>query len=55
LRIPAAPLAREQLLHGSLLDVALLGDEPIQRGDEGVHIDEGGGDGVLFFNAWWQC
>jgi len=43
-------LAREQFLHGSLLDVALLGDESVQRGDESIHIAQGGSDSTLFIS-----
>ena len=43
-----AGLAGEELLHGGLLEVALLGDEPVERGDERVDIRERGDDGALF-------
>ena len=33
-----AGLAGEELLHGGLFEVALLGDEPVQRGEQGVHV-----------------
>ena len=42
----------KELLHGCLFEVALLGDELIQRGDQGIHIAQGGGDGALFGERW---
>ena len=33
------PLAGEQFLHGALLDLALLGQQLLQRVDQGVSID----------------
>src|SRR5687768_7278992 len=42
-----ADLAGEELLHRGLLEVALLGDEPVERGDECVDTGERGGDGTL--------
>jgi hypothetical protein len=35
------------LLHGGLLDVPFLGDQGVERGDQGIYVAEGGGDGVL--------
>lgn len=35
-------------MHGGLFDVAFLGDELVQTGDQGIDIGEGGGDGALF-------
>ena len=43
-----ALFAREELLHGSLFDAALLGDELVQRADQGIHIAKGRSDGLLF-------
>ncbi len=33
-----AGLAGEELLHGGLFEVALLGDEPVQRTQQRIHI-----------------
>ena len=33
-----AGLAGEELLHGGLFEVALLGDEPVQRAQQRIHI-----------------
>ena len=41
-------LAGEELLHGGLFEVALLGDELVEYGDQGIHIRQRGGDGALF-------
>ena len=42
LPLPAEPrqagLAGEELLHGGLFEVALLGDEPVQRAEQRIHI-----------------
>ena len=39
---------RQKLLHGGQLDVALFGYEAFLRIQQGVHIRQGGGNGVLF-------
>ena len=43
-----AGLAGEELLHGGLFEVALLGDEPVQRADQRIHIAQRRRDGALF-------
>ena len=43
-----AGLAGEELLHGGLLEVALLGDEPFQAVQQCIHIAQCGCDGALF-------
>ena len=43
-----AALAGQQLLHRALLDVALLGDQRLQRADQRIRIPQRLGDGVLF-------
>ena len=43
-----AGLAGEELLHGGLLEVALLGDEPSQPLQQRIHIAQGRRDGALF-------
>ena len=52
LPLPAKPrqagLAGEELLHGGLFEVALLGDELVELGEQGIHIRQRGGDGALF-------
>src|SRR5690606_17139933 len=45
-------LASEQLLHRGLLDVALLGDEAVELGEQRVDVREGGGDGALLLQRW---
>jgi hypothetical protein len=40
------------LLHGGLFEVALLGDELVDLGEQGVHIREGCGDCALF--TYWR-
>src|SRR5690606_32308414 len=40
--------AGEELLHGSLLEVALLGDEPIQPAQQRIHIAQRRRDRALF-------
>ena len=53
-RLPLPPESRQplppgqQLLHRSLLDGPLLGDERFQRSDQLVHVGQHGGDGALF-------
>ena len=42
-----AGLAGEELLHGGLFEVALLGDELVHLGEQGINIRQGGGDGAL--------
>lgn len=41
-------LAGEELLHGGLFEVALLGDELVQRADQRIHIAQRPRDGALF-------
>ena len=41
-------LAGEELLHGGLLDVALLGDEPVQLAQQSIHIAQRLRNGTLF-------
>ena len=43
-----AGLAGEELLHGGLFEVALLGDEPVQRSQQRIHIAQRLRDGALF-------
>ena len=43
-----ACLAGEELLHGGLFEVALLGDELVQRADQRIHIAQRPRDGALF-------
>ena len=43
-----AGLAGEELLHGGLLEVALLGDEPVQPAQQRIHIAQRRRDGALF-------
>jgi hypothetical protein len=31
-------VAGEELLHGGLFEVALLGDEPVEGGEQGIHV-----------------
>jgi len=40
-------VAGEELLHGGLFEVALLGDEPVQRADQRIHIAQRRRDGAL--------
>jgi hypothetical protein len=47
-------LPGQQLLHGRLFEIALLGDEPIQPVQQRIHIAQGFGDGVLFFENRWD-
>ena len=47
-----ALLAGEELLHGGLFEVALLGDELVQPADQGIHIAQRRGDGALFGEGW---
>jgi hypothetical protein len=42
-----AGLAGEELLHGGLLEVALLGDEPVQRTEQRIHIAQRRRDSFL--------
>ena len=46
-----AGLAGEELLHGGLFEVALLGDELVQRADQRIHIAQRRRDGALFGQA----
>ena len=48
-----AGLAGEELLHGSLFEVALLGDEPVQPVQQPIHITQRRCDGALF-DDWWK-
>ena len=41
-------MAGEELLHGGLFEVALLGDEPIQPAQQRIHITQRFRDGALF-------
>ena len=43
-----AGLAGEELLHGGLLEVALLGDEPVQPVQQRIHVAQRRRDGALF-------
>ena len=43
-----AGLAGEELLHGGLFEVALLGDEPVQPAQQRIHIAQRRRDGALF-------
>ena len=43
-----ACLAGQELLHGGLFEVALLGDEPIQPAQQRIHIAQRRRDGALF-------
>ena len=43
-----AGFAGEELLHRGLLDVALLGDQRIERGDQRIHIAQRGRNRALF-------
>ena len=43
-----AGLAGEELLHGGLFEVALLGDEPVQPAQQRIHITQRRRDGALF-------
>ena len=47
-----AGLAGKELLHGGLFEVALLGDEPVQRGQQSIRIAQRLCDGTLFRNRW---
>ena len=40
--------ACEELLHGGLLKVALLGDEAVQPGQQRINVAKRGGDSALF-------
>ena len=45
-------LAGEELLHGGLFEVALLGDELVQRAEQRIHIAQRPRDGALFGETW---
>ena len=45
-------MAGEELLHGGLFDVALLGDEPVQPAQQSIHIAQRLSDGALFAQIW---
>lgn len=47
-----AGLAGEELLHGGLFEVALLGDEPVQPAQQPIHIAQRRSDGALFGEGW---
>ena len=47
-----AGLAGEELLHGGLFEVALLGDEPVQPAQQRIHIAQRLRDGALFGEGW---
>ena len=47
-----AGLAGEELLHGGLLEVTLLGDEPVQSTQQPIHIAQRLRDGALFREGW---
>jgi len=50
-----AGLAGEELLHGGLFEVALLGDEPGEGSEQGIHIAQRLCDGALFGEGWgWK-
>jgi len=59
LPLPTEPrqafLAGEELLHGGLFEVALLGDESIQRADQCIHIAQRLRDGALFYLPLRPC
>ena len=44
-------LAGQELLHGGLFEVALLGDEPSQSAQQCIHIAQRRRDGALFGNG----
>ena len=46
-------MAGEELLHGGLFEVALLGDEPVQPAQQPIHIAQRLRDGALF-GKWWE-
>ena len=48
LKARQAGLAGEELLHGGLFEVALLGDELVQRAEQRIHIAQRRRDGALF-------
>ena len=48
-----AGLDGEELLHGGLFEVALLGDELVELGKQGIHIRQCNGDGALFSFGLW--
>ena len=52
LKAGKAGLAGEELLHGGLLEVALLGDEPVQPAKQRIHITQRSRDGALFLDGW---
>ena len=45
-------MAGEELLHGGLFEVALLGDEPVQRPQQPIHIAQRRRDGALLGERW---
>ena len=47
-----AGLAGEELLHGGLFEVALLGDELVQPAQQRIHIAQRRRDGALFGERW---
>src|SRR5438067_275470 len=48
-----ASLTSEQLLHGTLFELPLLGEELLQGLDERVHVAQHLGDGFLFGFCGW--
>src|SRR5213593_2719464 len=48
-----ARFAGQKLLHCGLLEVALLGDEPVQPAQKCIHIAQRRRDGALF-REWWE-
>jgi len=44
-------LAGEELLHGGLFEVALLGDQLVQRAHQRIHIAQRPRDGALFWHG----
>src|SRR3989338_6641610 len=56
LPLPAKPRqagrSGEELLHGGLFEVALLGDELVELGEQRIHIGQRGGDSALFREGW---
>ena len=52
--ITQASLAGEELLHGSLFEVVLLGDELVKCPNKRAHVTQGLRDSELFFTSWGQ-
>jgi hypothetical protein len=49
-----AGLPGEELLHGGLFEVALLGDEPVQPAQQPIDIAQRLRDGALFVQPRWK-